>query len=124
MIEFISKQSTNLVIEVNFLFQNGIFTFMPIYILATKLQSPILVEKRKETGKQWLQMVKEHVPNIKWIAHYAILGPYDFIDIFEAKNEQEAAKVSLLSRATGAVFAESWTAIPYSDFLGLLDSLR
>lgn len=118
------RQTTNLVIEVNYLFQNGIFVIMPIYILATKLQSPILVEKRKETGEKWLKMVKERIPNIKWIAHYAILGPYDFIDIFEANNEQEAAKVSLLSRATGAVFAESWTAIPYSDFLGLLDSLR
>ena len=97
---------------------------MPIYILATKLQGPILVEKRKETGKKWLLMVKEKVPNIKWIAHYAILGPYDFLDIFEANNEQEAAKVSLLSRDAGAMLAESWTAIPYSDFLGLLDSLK
>ncbi|TFG03766.1 MAG: GYD domain-containing protein [Promethearchaeota archaeon] len=102
----------------------GYFFFMPIYMLATKLQSPILVEKRKETGTKWLNMVKEKIPNIKWIAHYAILGPYDFLDIFEAKNEQEAAKVSLLSRAAGAVSAESWTAIPYSDFLGLLESLK
>lgn len=80
--------------------------------------------KRKEQGKKWLQLVKEKVPGIKWIAHYAILGPYDFIDIFEAKDETEAAKVSLLSRAAGATFAESWTAIPYADFLHLLDDLK
>jgi len=97
---------------------------MPIYILATKLQNPDLVEKRKEQGEKWLTIVKEKVPNIKWIAHYAILGPYDFLDIFEAKDEEEAAKVSLLSRAAGARLAESWTAIPYSKFLGLLDSLK
>ncbi|MHA1750259.1 MAG: GYD domain-containing protein, partial [Promethearchaeota archaeon] len=71
---------------------------MPIYMLATKLQNPNLVEKRKETGEKWLKIVKEKLPGIKWIAHYAILGPYDFIDIFEAKNEYEAAKVSLMSR--------------------------
>ncbi|MFX1527346.1 MAG: GYD domain-containing protein [Promethearchaeota archaeon] len=98
--------------------------FMPIYILATKLQNPDLVEKRKEQGEKFLKLVREKVPGIKWIAHYAILGPYDFIDIFEVENEQEAAKVSLLSRAAGAMFAESWTAIPYSDFLGLLSSLK
>jgi uncharacterized protein with GYD domain len=97
---------------------------MPIYILATRLQNPDLVEKRKEQGEKWLSMVRQKVPDIKWIAHYAILGPYDFLDIFEAKNEEEAAKVSLLSRAAGAIFAESWTAIPYSNFLGLLDSLK
>ena len=92
-------------------------------MLATKLQNPNLVEKRKETGEKWLKIVKEKLPGIKWIAHYAILGPYDFIDIFEAKNEYEAAKVSLMSRARGAVFAESWTAIPYKEFLGLIKEL-
>jgi len=30
---------------------------------------------------------------------------------------------SLMSRARGAVFAESWTAIPYKDFLGLIKEL-
>ena len=97
---------------------------MPIYILATKLQNPDLVEKRKEQGENWLKLVREKVPDIKWIAHYAILGPYDFLDIFEVRNEQVAAKVSLLSRSAGATFAESWTAIPYSEFLELIDDLK
>ena len=97
---------------------------MPTYILATKLQHPKLVEKRKEQGEKWLNLVREKVPEIKWIAHYAILGRYDFIDIFEAKNESEAAQVSLLSRSAGANFAESWTAIPYSEFLELVEDLK
>ena len=97
---------------------------MPTYILATKLQHPDLVEKRKEQGEKWLKLVREKVPEIKWIAHYAILGRYDFIDIFEAKNEREAAQVSLLSRSAGANFAESWTAIPYSEFLELVEDLK
>ena len=97
---------------------------MPLYILATKLQNPNLVTNRKEHGEKFLKLVKEKVPNVKWIAHYAILGPYDFIDIFEADNEHEAAKVSLLSRTTGAVFAESWTAIKYTEFLKLVEDLE
>ncbi|MFX0083199.1 MAG: GYD domain-containing protein [Candidatus Hodarchaeota archaeon] len=97
---------------------------MPIYILVTKLQNPDLVEKRKDQGEKWLKLVREKVPDIKWIAHYAILGPYDFLDIFEVKNEQDAAKVSLLSRSAGATFAESWTAIPYANFLELVQELK
>lgn len=96
---------------------------MPIFILATKLQNPDLVEKRKNQGEKWLKLVREKVPDIKWIAHYAILGPYDFLDIFEVKNEQDATKVSLLSRSAGATFAESWTAIPYAEFLELVEDL-
>ncbi|MFX1573064.1 MAG: GYD domain-containing protein [Promethearchaeota archaeon] len=97
---------------------------MPIYVLATKLQNPDLVEKRKEQGEKWLRIVRDKIPDIKWIAHYAILGPYDFLDIFEVKNEKEAAKVSLISRSAGATFAESWTAIPYLEFLELVDGLK
>ncbi len=97
---------------------------MPIYILATKLQHPDLVKKRKEQGEKWLKLVREKVPDIKWIAHYAILGPYDFLDIFEVIDEKEAAKVSLLSRSAGATFAESWTAIAYREFLELAEDLK
>ena len=97
---------------------------MPIFILATKLQSPNLVNNRKERGEKFLRLVKEKVPAIKWIAHYAILGPYDFIDIFEADNEHEAAKVSLLSRTVGAAIAESWTAIKYLEFLKIVEDLE
>jgi hypothetical protein len=35
-----------------------------------------------------------------------ILDPYDFIDIFEAANEADAAKVSLISRSTSATAVE------------------
>ena len=93
-----------------------------IFILASKL--PKLVKDRKEQGDRFLKLVKQKVPNVRWIAHYAILGPYDFIDIFEADNEHEAAKVSLLSRTVGADFAESWTAIKYTEFLKLVEELE
>ncbi len=96
---------------------------MPIFILATKLHQN-LVKDRKEHGEKFLKLVKDKVPSVKWIAHYAILGPYDFIDIFEADNEHEAAKVSLLSRTVGADVAESWTAIKYIEFLKLVEDLE
>jgi len=81
------------------------------FILVTKLPSKNLVQDRKEQGDRFLKLVKEKVPNVKWIAHYAILGPYDFIDIFEADNENEAAKVSLLSRTVGADFQRSYEGV-------------
>ena len=96
---------------------------MPIYILATKLQNPDLVKKRKEQGEKWLKLVREKIPDIKWIAHYAILGPYDFLDIYEAPNEETASKVSMISLSGGATAAESWTAIPYKKFLKLTKDL-
>ena len=62
-------------------------------------------------------------PDVKWLHHYALLGSYDFMDIFEAPDSETAAKVSVLTKSLGAVAAESWTAIPYGDFLNMVQDL-
>jgi uncharacterized protein with GYD domain len=72
-----------------------------------------------ELGRQWLYQVKEKCPDVKFIAHYALLGPYDFLDIYEAPDAETAAKVSLISLQTGALQAESWVALPYQRFVEL-----
>ena len=45
------------------------------------------------------------------------------MDIFEAPNEEIAAKVSMITLSHGAIQAESWTAIPYARFLELADEI-
>lgn len=100
---------------------------MATFILMTKL-SPEVLEKPKERakkGKEWLKKVKKVCPDVKWIAHYSILGPYDFMDIYEADSVETAHKVSLISRTYGAVNAESWEALPYEQYLKVLkDTLK
>ena len=98
---------------------------MATYILATKLSPELTkdVKKRAEIGRKWLEKVKKNCPEVKFLAHYALLGPYDFFDIYEAPDEQSAAKVSMISLSGGAVAAESWTAIPYKNFLELIENL-
>ena len=98
---------------------------MPTYILMTRLAPEVTrnMRNREEIGKQWLRRVENQVPSIRWIAHYALLGPYDFLDIYEAPDEEAAAKVSMISLALGALRAESWTAIPYSRFLELTQEI-
>ena len=95
---------------------------MATFILMTKLSADVVreVHHRQEIGHQWKKAVEEKCPEVKWVAHYALLGPYDFMDIFEAPNEEAAAKVSLISLARGAIKAESWSAIPYHRFLELV----
>jgi uncharacterized protein with GYD domain len=62
-------------------------------------------------------------PKVKWLAYYALLGPYNFIVIYDAPTEEDAAKVSMITLSTGASVAESWTAIPYKRFLELVKEL-
>jgi uncharacterized protein with GYD domain len=99
---------------------------MPTFVLMTRLAAGALhdAQGRRTTGKEWLHKVKTACPQVKWHAHYAILGPYDFMDIYEAPDVDTAHKVSLISRAEGALTAESWQAMPYDDFLKLFASIE
>lgn len=99
---------------------------MPRFVLMTRLapESVRDAEVRRAMGREWLKKVKATCPEVKWIAHYAILGPYDFMDIYEAPTVETAHKVSLITRAEGAVTAESWQALPYDEFLELLDETK
>jgi uncharacterized protein with GYD domain len=98
---------------------------MATYILMTKLSSELTkkMKDRSEIGEEWKARIKKKCPEVKFIAHYALLGPYDFLDIYEAPDEEVAAKVSMISLAHGAVQAESWTAIPYKRFLELAEEI-
>ncbi len=98
---------------------------MTTYILMTKLSPEITskIRERAKIGEQWKKRVKDKCPEVKFIGHYALLGPYDFLDIYEAPNEEVAAKVSMISLSLGAVKAESWTAIPYHRFVELTEEI-
>ncbi len=98
---------------------------MSTFVLMTKLSPETMHDARgrRAMGKEWLKKVKTRCPQVKWIAHYAILGPYDFMDIYEAPDVETAHKVSIISRVEGAVSAESWQALPYDKFLKLLEGV-
>jgi uncharacterized protein with GYD domain len=98
---------------------------MQTFVLMTKLAPEMSkqVKDQEKLGRVWLEQVKEKCPQVKFIAHYALLGPYDFLDIYEAPDEETAAKVSLISLQSGAFTAESWVAIPYKRFVELTEEI-
>ncbi|RKX23852.1 MAG: GYD family protein [Candidatus Zixiibacteriota bacterium] len=94
---------------------------MKTFVLMTKLSSDVAakMKDRDQIGAAWLDDVHKKCPEVKFLAHYGLLGSYDFMDIYEAPDEETAAKISMISRANGAVLAESWTAIPYKRIVEL-----
>ena len=98
---------------------------MQTYILLTKL-SPELsrrMKDRADIGKTWIEQVRIKCPEVKFVSHYALLGQYDFLDIYEAPDEETAAKVSMISQANGALQAQSLIAIPYKRFIELTEEI-
>jgi len=98
---------------------------MGIYILMTKLTPEISsdLQRREAIGKEWKKKVDQLCPDVKWIAHYALLGPYDFMDIYQAESNETATRVSMITRANGALSAESWPAMNWSHFVDIIKEL-
>ena len=60
--------------------------------------------------------LSSELPEVKRLASYALLGPYDFMHIIEAPNEIMAAKVALLVNRFGTAATQTLTAIPFEEF--------
>jgi len=91
----------------------------------TKLSPDVTrqMKDRDKIGRSWMDQVREKCPDVKFIAHYALLGQYDFLDIYEAPDEEIAAKVSMISQVNGALQAQSLIAIPYKRFVELTQEI-
>ncbi len=98
---------------------------MATFILLSKLSASSFgtPKNREQVGRKWFAEVKKKCPEVKWIDHYALLGSFDFMDIYEAPDERVAAKVSLITMAKGAVKTETWSALQYKDFLNVVKGL-
>jgi uncharacterized protein with GYD domain len=104
---------------------------MKTFVLVTKLASrdaPITeigakLSDRSRTGRAWLNEIKEKCPEVKFKAHYALMGYWDSMHIYEAPDEESAAKVSLLTRPFAAQ-VESWLALPYEKIIKISEQME
>jgi len=81
------------------------------------------LQDRARNALAWLDEIKAQCPEVRFIAHYALLGHWDFMDIYEAPDEETAVKVSIISRSYGAHQIESWPAIPFDRIVKLTDEM-
>jgi uncharacterized protein with GYD domain len=93
---------------------------MPIYLLLTTLTD----EGRKtiRDNPDRIKEVNQEVERmgIKILSQYALLGPYDFVNIIEAPNNEIVAKLSVELSARGTVQTMSLAAMTLSDFIATL----
>ncbi len=89
---------------------------MPIYVTLVKAPTESLkgmgdIGKWYEENKAELQKM-----GIRPIAAYALLGRYDMMFIYEARDEIMAMTSALSSLRGTAVPTETWTAVPMEEF--------
>ena len=90
---------------------------MPTYIMLTTV-----TDEGSKTIRENPDRIKEVNREIEALgvevkAQYAVLGPFDFINIVEAPDNETVARVSAELSARGSVRIQTLAAIPIDDFI-------
>lgn len=98
---------------------------MTTYVLLSKVppQMPGELRSLSERVRGFERELADRFPDIESLASYALLGPYDFLHIFEAPDANAATRVALLAQAFGAGTTETLTAIPFDEFSAIADEV-
>ena len=99
---------------------------MATYVMLTRLSPDALTrpESVTELNRQVEDRIRRECPAVKWLANYAVLGPCDYLDIFEAPDADAATKVALLVRSFGHATTETWVATQWDRFADLAKGLK
>lgn len=98
---------------------------MPKFVMVTQVEpeavhSPHTLE---ELERKAMDSIRLECPKVKWLESYAVLGRFDYLDIFEAPNMEDAMKVSTLIRSHGHAHPEVWPATEWARFKQLIHAM-
>jgi uncharacterized protein with GYD domain len=90
---------------------------MPYYILLSNL-----TDEGWKTVKEKPERIKEvnkelEALGVRVVSQYAVLGPYDFVNIVEAPDNKTIGKVSIELGSRGTVKIMSLAALPIDEFI-------
>ena len=90
---------------------------MPYYVMLTTLTDKGGKSLMENPGRLWEVNKEVEAMGAKIIAQYALLGPYDFINILDAPSDQVIARVGAQLRARGTIQPTTMTAITIEDLV-------
>lgn len=98
---------------------------METFILLTRMSPEVLKSpaSMETLEKRAVEHIDQECPEVKWLHSYALLGPYDYLDIFRAPDMQAALKVSAMIRTFGRAHSEVWGATEWGNFKNIIHSL-
>ena len=90
--------------------------------MATYVMLTTVTDEGRKTIKAKPQRIKEvnkevEAMGVKILAQYSLLGPYDFVNILEAPNNEAVTRVAVELGARGTLQTTTLTAMSLDDFI-------
>lgn len=98
---------------------------MMTFVMLTRLAPEALLSPSalEDLEKKVMDHVRKECPKVEWIRNYAILGPCDYLDIFDAPDMETAMRVSTIVRTYGHATTEIWSAVEWKRFKDMVRHL-
>jgi uncharacterized protein with GYD domain len=64
-----------------------------------------------------MEAIRSNCSGVEWVERYAVLGPFDFVDVFTAPSIETAMQVSAIVRRIAHATTEVWSASPWCDYI-------
>lgn len=98
---------------------------MPDYVMLTRLAPGSLSTpaELENLEKKVMERIRSQCPEVEWKDSFAVMGPYDYVDLFTAPDNETATKVSALIRTFGHAHTEVWAATRWARFKEIVRDL-
>jgi uncharacterized protein with GYD domain len=98
---------------------------METFVMATRMD-PAAAHTPKELEdqeKRIMDQVRATLPDVQWEQSYAVLGPWQYIDVFRAPDNDTAHQVAVLFQTVGQTEVEVWPVSQWGRFKDLIRKL-
>jgi len=98
---------------------------MASFAMLTRLNTEAVKEPKRleRLERDVMDRIRKDCPEVEWLSSYAVLGPYDYLDMFRAKDIESAMRVSTLVRTFGHAQTEVWAVAEWDRFKDIVQTL-
>lgn len=98
---------------------------MLTFVMLTRLSPEALrtPSNLEDLEKRSMDHIRRECPRVEWLHNFAVLGPYDYLDIFAAPDVETAMKVATIIRTFGHATTEVWTATEWRKYKEMIRHL-
>jgi len=98
---------------------------MPDFVMLTRLSSHAVgaPKELEALEKKVMTRLRIECPQVDWLFNYALLGPYDYLDVFRVADIADAFRVAAIVRSFGHAHTEIWPAEKWGTFKSMIRDL-